>query len=271
MDAIEVDGQSVPVWERPAGPGAGRARTLVFLHGLFRRPADYEPFLSELARRLGGPRVVAPFFLGNNALERPPESLAACERLADSLLDALGARRSVGGYALVGHSTGGTMALALASREPRAHAVVAINPILPTLPERRGVPQFLALGLKITGKQLLGLAGPWPAGWSLFARTGAALAWTFARKCGASSALIRSIARFEWRQLERAPATPVHLLLGAGDEFFTPPPDLEAVLSEGGPFPTARVLRLPDENSHEWLLLSPHCAAEFVAAAIEAR
>jgi hypothetical protein len=61
----------------------------------------------------------------------------------------------------------------------------------------------------------------------------------------------------------------VHLLLGAGDEFFTPAPDLESTL-RAGPFPTARVRPLPEENSHEWLLLRPQRAAELVAAALGA-
>jgi pimeloyl-ACP methyl ester carboxylesterase len=265
MDAIEVDGQSVPVWERPAGAGAGRARTLVFLHGLFRRPADYEPFLTDLARRLGGPRVVAPFFLGNNGLRRPPTSLAACQALARGLLDALGMHPS-GEYDLVGHSTGATMALALASREPRPRAVVAINPILPT---EHGVPGFLARGALITLKQVMGRAGPWGAGLGLALRTGLPFLATFASDLPASTQLIQSIAAFEWQQLEPAPATPVHLLLGAGDEFFTPAPDLEPAL-RAGPFPTARVCRLPQENSHEWLLLRPDRAGELVAAALGA-
>lgn len=267
MEQIEVAGQSVPVWRRRASAGADGARTIVFLHGLFRCPADYEPFLTELAQRLGGAAVVAPFLLGNNFLERPPKSLAACRELADGLLDALGVRNAPGGYDLVGHSTGGTMALALAAREPRPHAVVAINPILPILPEKRGVPGFVLRGARISAKQVFGLAGPWGTGLGLVGRTGLRLGWTFLRKYGASAALIRSIAEFDWKQLERAPAMPVHLLLGAGDEFFTPAADLEATL-RAGPFPTALVRRLPEENSHEWLLLRPARAVELVSAAL---
>lgn len=266
MDPIAVDCQSVPVWERPAGSGAGRARTIVFLHGLFRRPADYAPFLEALARRTGGARVVAPFFLGNNGLARPPRSLVACEELADGLLEALGIRSAAGGHDLVGHSTGGTMALALASHGPRAGPVVAINPILPV---EHGVASFLLRGLLISLKQVTGLAGPWSAGCRLVLRTGLPFAGNFARNVPASLELIRSIAAFEWHRLRSAPATPVQFLLGAGDEFFTPTADLEAAL-RAGPFPTARVRRLPDENSHEWLLLRPERAAELVATALGA-
>jgi hypothetical protein len=146
---------------------------------------------------------------------------------------------------------------------------VAINPILPILPEKRGVREFVRRGLRIGRKQFLGQAGPWGKGIWLVVSTGPALGWTFARKYRASAALIRSIAEFQWEQLERAPATPVHLLLGAGDEFFTPSTDLEATL-RAGPFPTALVPPVSGQNSHEWLLLDPKLAAELVDGALRA-
>jgi len=259
---LAVGGRIVPYWEL-AGSGAGTERTIVFLQGLFRRPTDYRPFLEDLARRTGGARIVAPFLFGNGGLTRPPRSLDACAELARETLEALeigGAGRS---YELVGHSTGGTMALALASRAPPPRRVVAINPILPT---SFGAAGFVPRALRIAAKQLSGSAGPWKCGLFVALCTTSLCALNAISRPDAHAALVRSIAGFRWQDLGRAREVPVQLLLGAGDEFFTPPPRLQETLRDG-PLPTALVTPVPGVNSHEWLLLEPERAAERVSSA----
>jgi pimeloyl-ACP methyl ester carboxylesterase len=259
---VAVAGQIVPCWEL-TGSGAAAERTVVFLHGLFRRPPDYGPFLEALARRTGGARIVAPFLFGNGGLKRPPRSLADCIELARETLGVLEIGGAGKGYELLGHSTGGTVALALASRAPPPGRVVAINPIQET---SFGAAGFVPRALRIAAKQLGGSAGPHKCGLHVALVTTPLCALNAIWRADAHVPLVQSIAAFRWQDVGRARALPVQLLLGAGDEFFDPPPDLEARL-RAGPFPTAQVSPVTGVNSHEWLLLEPERAAGLVSSA----
>ena len=110
-----------PLHVSASGDGA---LTLVFLHYFAGSGGAWDAVAAELA---GEFRCVAPDLRGHGASPAAPHAQAVADGADDvaSVVAALG----VTDYALVGHSMGGKLALALAARRPPGlRAVVLVAP-----------------------------------------------------------------------------------------------------------------------------------------------
>jgi pimeloyl-ACP methyl ester carboxylesterase len=265
-----VAGLAVPVFTwNPRG-----ARTLVFLHGFARSPLDYGAWLEGLARA-DDLRIVAPFLYANASLETRPESFRACVALTRRTLAALALEGGVrGAPAIVGHSTGGAVALALGTARPTPRALVAVNPLLPV---PYGPAGFVLRGLRIAARQLVGRSGPLLAAWRHHLVSGGAYLANLTRRPASTWRLMKDLARFElpaWRLLADAGGArgrrldvPAHVLLAPDDEFFREPPDLGAWLSIAYRRVTLERVRA---RGHEWPMLHAELAARHTRAALDA-
>ncbi|MDW5594003.1 alpha/beta hydrolase [Conexibacter stalactiti] len=105
--------------ERPAAPGAGAAPAVLLLHGLPGTAADFERVTPLLPRM----RTIALDRPGYGASDGGAHGTEAQLAAIEGLLDRLGIRRAI----VVGHSYGGTLALAFAARRPeRVRALVLV-------------------------------------------------------------------------------------------------------------------------------------------------
>jgi pimeloyl-ACP methyl ester carboxylesterase len=274
MDArrrtLDVAGLRVPVFTW----NAGGARTLVFLHGFARSPLDYGDWLARMAAA-EDLRIVAPFLYANASLEAPPESFRACVALTRRTLAALALEGGVrDAPAIVGHSTGGAVALAMGTARPAPRALVAVNPLLPV---RYGPAGFIGRGLRIAARQLAGRTGPLLAAWRHHLASGGPYLANLLRRPASTWRLMRDLAAFQlpaWRLLADATGArgrrlgvPAHVLLAPDDEFFREPPELGAWLAV-----THRrvVLERVAARGHEWPMLRAGLAAEHTLAALDA-
>jgi len=267
---LDAGGQRVPLWTY--GPPAGRP--IVFLSGYGRPPADYHEILAALAGGLDRP-ILAPFLYANHGLARPPRTLGECVDLTRAFLASLvrAGRLRARDPDLFGHSTGGTVAMALGHADPEPASILAINPIFPVRFTSK-VFGFLARSSRILGKQLAGLSGPMARGWGLLLRKGPRYSVNQLRNPSAAMALARDIGAFRLEDLARYAEVPskgsircpVTIVYGRGDEYFDLPHDLEDRLAD-----TCTDLRLrilDDRNSHEWLLMAPALGAVVAARAL---
>ncbi len=121
-----------------AAGGRPNGRTVVLLHGKNFCSVTWEGAARSLAR--AGYRVIAPDQIGFCKSSKPagyPYSLAAMATLTDALL----ARAGVGGVTLVGHSTGGMLAVRMALLTPqRVERVILVNPLGLNDPIAEGAP-----------------------------------------------------------------------------------------------------------------------------------
>lgn len=127
---LETPSQGAPVrmayLDVPAA-GQPNGRTVVLLHGKNFCAATWQETIAPLTR--AGYRVIAPDQLGFCKSSKPvgyQYSVAALASLTRTLLD----RAGVGKVALVGHSTGGIIAMRFALLYPeRVERVVLVNPL----------------------------------------------------------------------------------------------------------------------------------------------
>jgi pimeloyl-ACP methyl ester carboxylesterase len=108
-------------------PAAPNGRTVVLLHGKNFTAATWEPTIKVLSR--AGYRVVAPDQVGFGKSSKPAHYQYSFQQLARNthdLLEAIGVRRA----AVVGHSTGGMLAVRYALMYPaQVDRLVLVNPI----------------------------------------------------------------------------------------------------------------------------------------------
>jgi len=251
------------------GPEGGRP--LLFFHGYARHPLDYHLPLEELGRR--GWRVEAPFLFANHRLRRPPTSFWACAALGLRARRALiDAGRLDEGAPLLGHSTGGAVALAVAAREGGELQAVAVNPVQPS---RRGVPSFIFASGRMNAKLALGLAGEGRIGRRVLREFGLRFYANWLRAPGRGLALIGGLSRFRYEDLARwrGPTdlgeVRATVLYGPGDEFYPASSGLAAGLD--AVFQSSNVRVVEGENSHEWLLIKPRRLADEFEACLAPR
>jgi pimeloyl-ACP methyl ester carboxylesterase len=108
-------------------PRTANGRTVVLLHGKNFTAATWAPTIQVLAQ--AGYRVVAPDQIGFGKSSKPAHYQYSFQQLAHNtraLLEAIGVRQA----ALVGHSTGGMLAVRYALMFPRqVEQLVLVNPI----------------------------------------------------------------------------------------------------------------------------------------------
>ena len=108
-------------------PGTPNGRTVVLLHGKNFTAATWAPTIRVLTQ--AGYRVVAPDQIGFGKSTKPAHYQYSFQQLAHNtkaLLDAIGVQQAV----LVGHSTGGMLAVRYALMFPRqVEQLVLVNPI----------------------------------------------------------------------------------------------------------------------------------------------
>jgi len=261
---VRAAGEQVPVLDLGEGP-----RTVVFLHGFSRPPSHYD-FLLDLARD-HGVRVLAPFLYPNNRLKHPPETFAACVALTQAVVHAMGSEGLVGkDYAVVGHSSGGAVALCMASARPGPGSVLALNPLLPV---RYGPLGFAWRACAILRNQLLGRTVPIGRAWSHLLAHGHEVAGNALRRPLVTWRLVRDLSRFELSELRaltgrsssarRRFAIPARVVYAERDEFFRLPPDLP--VWAGLVYEDFRAEIAVGVRGHEWPALHREWATARVA------
>lgn len=246
--------------------GGTGSEPLLFLHGYARHPLDYRLALEELARR--GRRVVAPFLFANHRLRRPPSSFWDCaalgRRTREALVDAGLVTR---GTPVLGHSTGGAVALTLGAAPHPPPRILAVNPVQPS---RRHVVSFVLRSGWMNVKLAVGRGGNGRLGRRVLRESAPRFYANWLRKPCRGVALIEGLTGYTYERLERwfdgAPsqASRARILYGAGDEFYPASDGLEAGLSRV--LSNCDVRRLADECSHEWLMVRPTRLADEVEA-----
>ncbi|MEZ6016345.1 MAG: hypothetical protein R3F49_14605 [Planctomycetota bacterium] len=266
MHALNVRGEAIA----HTSLGSSDARPLVFLHGYARHPLDYRLGLEALVAC--GWRVEAPFLFANHRLRRPPKSFWDCAALGWRAREALiAAGRIDATTPVVGHSTGGAVALALGAAGGGQHAapshIVAVNPVQPS---RRRVLTFILRSGWMNTKLACGLAGDGRIGRQVLRESGARFYANWFRDPCRGLALIEGLRGYRYDALARwfsgevNPTTQARVLYGRGDEFYGDVQGLEDGLTRV--FRDVAVRELSDENSHEWLLVRPQRFADEVEA-----
>jgi pimeloyl-ACP methyl ester carboxylesterase len=261
---LRAAGEDIPVLVQGEG-----TRTVLFLHGFSRPPAHYE-FLGDLAREHDC-RVVAPFLYPNNRLKHPPETFAACVALTHAVIRAMAETGLLeDGYAVVGHSTGGTVALCLASARPAPGSVLALNPLLPV---SYGPAGFAWRACAILRNQLLGRTVPVGRAWSHLLAHGSEVAANAMRRPLVTWRLVQDLSRFELSLLRALTdrsgrsghrfAIPARLVYAERDEFFRLPADLP--IWAGLVYEDFRAEIASGVRGHEWPALHREWTAARVA------
>lgn len=264
MRTVRAAGEDIPILVLGEG-----ARTVLFLHGFSRPPAHYE-FLADLAREHDC-RVLAPFLYPNNRLKHPPETFGACVALTHAVVHAM---REAGlleeGYAVVGHSTGATVGLCLASARPAPGSILALNPLLPV---SYGPAGFAWRACAILRNQLLGRTVPVGRAWSHLIAHGNEVVANALRRPLVTWRLVRDLSRFELSELRaltdrsgcsgRRFTISARLIYAERDEFFRLPPDLP--IWAGLVHEDFRAEIAGGVRGHEWPALHREWAAARVA------
>ena len=129
----------------------GQGPPMLLIHGLGASHADWESQIAHFSRFF---RVIAPDLRGHGESEAvPPYSI---ERFATDLLqlvDQLG----LGGYALIGHSMGGAVAMQMAMLKPDRVVKLVLTNTLPSF-RPRTFAQKRQLWLRLWGARLFGNA-----------------------------------------------------------------------------------------------------------------
>lgn len=261
---VDVRGERVPVTVLGGGGAPAPRGDLLFLHGYARHPEDYGSLLEGLAAE--GFRVVAPFLFANGSLRRPPRTFWACAALARRTVDALVATGQLAkGAPVVGHSTGGAVAMTLGARGEPAGAIVALNPVQPS---GRPSPLFMLSSAWMNTKMALGLAGDGRRARAVLAESGGRFYVNWFRKPVAAYQLIGGLRAYTYGRLARwyrgrvPSGVRVRVVYGRGDEFYPRSEGLLPGLS--GVFAAPEVVLLGAENSHEWMMFRPEYAVNEV-------
>jgi pimeloyl-ACP methyl ester carboxylesterase len=236
------------------------------LTGWGRPPSDgylqiVEPLVREFEVELH-----APFLYGDHSLTRPPIGIAESVERTIELMSST--HEPDEPFLAVGHSTGASVALLLACHGLHPSGVFGISPLLGV---DYGWPGFLARGLRMSARHLLGMSGPFSRSFPLAMKTGLPYVCNALRKPRALARCLQGFADFDHERVLGSCGTqfqfPVRVLIGERDEFFDVPDsigrDLAAV------FPRAHVRRMAGMKTHEWCLLYPEVAADLLLEFVE--